>query len=496
MTKHEMILPPDEIALARRYRKEYEKDDKDAGGEVHKMHDLVGSLNEFGQLQNVGVISKKTAGSFSEKFFYEIEEDREYVVIYGGRRVKAINRTDCTLEGVRCTEYRDITEQDFRAMELEENIRRKNLNWRERTALLSEIHELGVEQHGEYIPTGKGDKKSGYSTSDTAKKAGMKTSNVTRYLKVGKMMDANPNMFKDAANMSEVEKIANKMARQQERKVRTTIIETRREKTPKQQLLNELAEKFMVGDAVAEIKKLEDGCVDGVECDPPYGIMLNELKKGDTDEYIEYIEWDHSLYLSNIIEILRESHRIIKHTGWLLLWYASDPWGQILPGLIRQAGKPTECGVREWINGPLSFKFREIPLMWFRAGSDRKGSGQTNRPDRYLGHVYDTCYYIRKGHVELNMPGRADVYNIAPLRPKSKEHKTERPIQLYESVLQTFFPPGSRVCSPCLGAGRNILAANNKHIDLFGWDLSQHNRNRFVSDFLENLGEPGAWKDK
>ena len=112
-------------------------------------------------------------------------------------------------------------------------------------------------------------------------------------------------------------------------------------------------------------------------------------------------------------------------------------------------------------------------------------------PEYNLASAYDTFFAARKGHVKLASPGLLDVYGTAPILDSRKVHPTERPVELYEEILETFATPNCLVESPCLGSGNVLLAAANLKMRAFGFELHQTNKDAYVEKVMNE--HPGAY---
>jgi len=73
-----------------------------------------------------------------------------------------------------------------------------------------------------------------------------------------------------------------------------------------------------------------------------------------------------------------------------------------------------------------------------------------------------------------------------PVRPKDEnKHPTEKPIELYQMLLEEFTFRGARILSPCAGSYNIGFAADNLDMKPEGVDVTKNFRDEFVSRVKE-----------
>ncbi len=109
-----------------------------------------------------------------------------------------------------------------------------------------------------------------------------------------------------------------------------------------------------------------------------------------------------------------------------------------------------------------------------------KPAGQSKRPEIHLANCYEMFFYAWKGRPALNMPGRKNEFDFAPVPPQQKVHPTERPVELTTEIYNTFAFPGSRVLIPFLGSGNGIFSAVALGMSPIGFELGKGYRDSFL----------------
>lgn len=230
----------------------------------------------------------------------------------------------------------------------------------------------------------------------------------------------------------------------------------------KQQLYN----NYILRDCLSGLSTIQSNSIDLLEIDPPYAIDLVNQKKGDIPNYTLaiYNEIGEDKYLPFMMQILEEAKRVLKDSGWLILWYGMSPWHSVLYQSIID----------------LELKCKDTPAIWVK-----DGAGQANNPFQDLGYSYETFFYANKGTAKLASPGHSNIFQIKKVAPQRKIHPTEKPIELMMEIYRTFCNPGATVCIPFLGSGNGILAADNCSMHAFGYDLSEDYRVAYGARLME-----------
>ena len=434
------IIPTSDIYIGDRFRKD-----------MGDIQELKRSIKEKGLIHPiaVGIMRDDIA-------------DNLYVLIAGGRRLMAYLELNLETIPVRIYE-RTLTPSQMRSIELEENIKRKDMSWIEEVRIQKEIHDLQVMEKGVKISTSPD--APGHSLRDTARLVDRSPASVSIDIKLAEMMSELPGLnWADCKDKTEAKKMVKKIEQKittGELLVRATEALGRNVDKRKQRLVD----SFVVGDFFEEVKKVESRTVNLVEIDPPYAIELEKQKKDYN--YEGYNEINIDVYESFMRDVLMESYRVMTDNSWLILWFGPEPWFEMMYKLLIETG----------------FRTRRLCGIWDKSYSQT----QTNTPAYYLGNAYEMFFYARKGNVQINKQGRSNVFSYAPVNPQDKIHPTERPIELIAEILNTFGRPNDHVMVPFAGSGNTIIAANILNMIGFGYDLTQDYKDKYLIRVEESL---------
>jgi len=396
-------------------------------------------------------------------------KDGSYTLLAGGRRLEA-----CKLAGLDKIPVRiydeDLSDLQRRSIELEENIRRKDLNFQEEVNLQREIHNLQVAIRGPRMAGERTDlfgssSAEGHSIRDTAALLGRSSGAVSMDIKLANTMEQFPDLgWEKCKNKSDAMKLMNKA---EETIIRSVLAKRAVEAGKKKK--TKFSDLFLVGDFFELVTKVPDGTMDLVEVDPPYGIDLTNVKANTTENINSwYNEIPTQKYPEFLERVIAECWRIMNDRSWLIFWFGPDPWFEVVYQLLTKQG----------------FRTRRIPGLWVKQGT----GGQTRQPDVYLSGLYEMFFYAYKGDatINVNKRGRSNLFTYAVVPPQRKIHPTERPVPLMEDILSTFAYEGARVYVPFCGSGNTLRAGINLNMQPVGCDLAKEAKDGYVVRLLED----------
>lgn len=438
--------------------------------------DLVKSIENKGLIQPICVMldNKKN-----------VNGDQLYILLSGGRRYRAVNRLNYTT--VPCKVYPYLSDpRDRKIIELEENIKRKNLDWPEEVKLKREIDQAYKERYGRKLQGQSTLTSSGHTMSDTANLLGTTQASVSRDIKLAQLLDEMPELAecktrKEAllvASKKREELLAAELARRATKNAAVAAMEdsstvVKRYDDDKMNLMN----SYIIGDCLIEMAKSASNVANLIDLDWPYGIELTPKKSSKGHISVVSMneaqaqalgankDLDKGAYISFMRQVLHECFRLLKPNGWLIVWYAIDPWHSVTVELLREVG---------FTVGP--------PAMWIKPG-------YTQSPNTRLSNSYEPFMYARKGEAVINKAGRDATFAYG--LPKNRSHPTEKPIELMQDIIHTFTFNNTTILAPFLGSGNTLLAASNLGRKCYGWDLDETYRNSFI--VKANASSPGKY---
>jgi len=201
------------------------------------------------------------------------------------------------------------------------------------------------------------------------------------------------------------------------------------------------------GDCLTVLRQMQDGLVDMIITDPPYGIdfQSNRPKSKNPGAKFAKIANDKTPFIWWIYD----AFRVLKDGGGCLCFSRWDVQ-QIFIDALQLAGF-TVKSVLVWD--------REIHGM-----GDLKGS---------FAPRYDTCIFAVKGRYLLPGKRPVDVIRCQRLNGAELVHPNEKPIPLLRQLIEDTTVPGALILDPFVGSGSTLAAAASTGRQYIGIEISE-----------------------
>jgi len=409
---------------------------------------------DYGDIEELAISIKEK--ELINPITVSIKEGGGYVLAAGGRRMVALDLLKWTEIPCRIYDH-ELSELELLSIELEENIRRKDLTVMEDCRLKRKLLLVQQELYGEKVSTLPD--APGVSMRDAAKLIGVSQTNMSQDIGLADTMEAFPEIdWEKCKTKKDALKIKNKIEevflREELAKRAESVMGKSGEATFQSKLIN----SYVIDDFFEGVKDVPSGCIDLVEIDPPYAIDLKNQKKEYAYSHEKYNEIDVADYPNFMMKTFKECFRVMSLNSWLICWFGPEPWFQDIYQWLTDAGFSTRRLVGQWI----------------------KPTGQTQQPSRYLANADEQFFYAAKGNPVLARQGRTNIFQYSPIPAAKKIHPTERPLEMMDDLLTTFAMEGARVVVPYLGSGNTLISAARNKMIPFGYDLTKAYRNSFI----------------
>ena len=207
-------------------------------------------------------------------------------------------------------------------------------------------------------------------------------------------------------------------------------------------------------DAVEFLDSLEADSVDLILTDPPYAISRESNYTNTKDpryakHEIDFGDWDHAP--PDLAALAPAMHRALRDGGTAIVFY--DLWKLESLADAMAAAKFKQPRFIEWLKDapvPINSKINYLTNAREAAASFTKGSRPTFRSE-YDNGVY-TGFTAPKG--------------------KKRIHPTQKPLPLFEEIIEKHSQPGDLVVDPFCGSGTALLAAKNMGRRWEGCDIN------------------------
>jgi site-specific DNA-methyltransferase (adenine-specific) len=220
-------------------------------------------------------------------------------------------------------------------------------------------------------------------------------------------------------------------------------------------------------DCLEGMKKIDDGSVDMILCDLPYGTTQNK--------------WDSVIPLDKLWE---QYNRIIKPSGAVVLtasgrftaelmmsnikyWKYNLVWQKTTPtGFLNAKKMPLR------IHEDICVFYKKLPIYnpQKTKGNPRKVSKATHKIN-----CKETTNYGKHNLSTYDSTERypTSIFKFPTDKQKSSLHPTQKPVALFEYLIKTYTNKGDLVLDNCIGSGTTAVAAIDTNRNFIGFELDK-----------------------
>jgi DNA modification methylase len=333
---------------------------------------------------------------------------------------------------VPCTVTHKEDRTSLFKIELEENLRRKNLSPLEEASAIAQLHNFLA---------GQGSTRPKLDTAEKLIEFGQQTALSTSKHKVANALILD--QFKDDPEVraARTEKAAVRIAK---RKMEQNVAAAMGAAVD----LESLSHKIFQGDAHELLSGFPDETYDGIITDPPYGIDAQNFGEasflGTGHEYQDSAEHG-SLAIRTLAT---QGFRICKQQAHIYVFCDIGRFAEHLQIF-------TEAGWTVW----------KTPLIWYKGST-----AHAPRPDYGPKRAYEAVLFAAKGDKKIQYCGLDVIVQQSVFRD-DKLHPAEKPVGVYAEFLKWSFIPGSLILDPFCGSGPIFPAASEAEVTAHGIEM-------------------------
>lgn len=364
----------------------------------------------------------------------------EGVLVAGERRLRAHEHMGLTHILVQFTN--ELAKDELEAIELEENIKRKSLAWKEEVAAVSRIHTLRVAQDREW------------TADDTAELLSVSPSFVSKYLKVNEYILKGEELVVNSDNLVTAYNICLRKDQRAEEATNNEIDSAIDDILAKPMSVNPVPKRaegsdklpmpepkqkpvpYLLADFREWAKQPYTGQkLNFLHCDFPYGINYDKHNGGATGLLGKYADTP-ELYLECLRALKTIMADRVADSAHLMFWLSARH------EIVHQSRLALEG---------MGWKINPVPLIWHRSDN----SGILPDPQRGPRQVYEVCLFGSRGDRKI-VQAVSNLY----AHPKTKEvHASEKPIAMLQHFFRMFVDESTVMLDPTMGSGNSVLAA-------------------------------------
>lgn len=425
-----MFISLSDIHVDSRIREDY--------GSESEWKEFVESFPKLGQLQAIKV---------------EPLGPDKFRLISGGRRFRAISELTASgiavpgvpLGMIEATVGDEAPARVRLIREFNENEKRKEFTFVEKAKFIRTFHEQMVAEVGPR-----------WTQVETAWSLSLSQPSISLYLKVEEAVKTDENVAKASTLQAAIKRIKiNDNLRARHEAVKTGASDSFARAT---QILHH-------GDAREWITTLDDGSVDFINFDPPWGDNASHKSAENHEEFDDSTEYADVLMRA----LFPQLFRVLKDNRFCVFWHRM--WAS-----ERMAALAQEFG--------FNLTHTRTPCIWYKPD---KITDQNRDPEKRLIEAYEPFYLLRKGDPIFHEKFENNVFPFPRVPLGSVIHPTEKPIALCDAILRLCTVPGESILDPTAGSSAMLTAALKANRKAKGCELSKTYYDRGITRLAEYL---------
>ena len=412
---------------------------------------------EFGDLSKLitsikehGFIHPLLVGKLAEP-----EGEHLYVLICGERRLRAGIMAGVT--EVPVTTRENTTASQRKAMELEENLLRKNLTWVEENECLLQLHEINQSIYGSATHSASNE---GWGVRQTAEKLGRSLGSVGNDLKLAQNLRDYPDLKKKVRNLPKMPA----------RKIVKQAIEEKRLKLLVENKGIDIGVDLRLGDCRTLIDEIPDASIDCLLTDPPFanpGIVevgVSDKRYFNTTES-NVSDWETMLPIYKaLIPKLAKKLKVGAHV------YVFTGMGIVYTTLMELFAKS-------------GFIMDDLPIIW-----DKMRASVPTGDHHYMS-CYEACLFGHNGAItRMLWKPTKNILPVPAIAGQLRVHPLQRPDDLLRIMIENSTSVGQTVLDCFAGSGSTLKVARDLQRKAIGFELNEGNYLRAVQ-WLEETKE-------
>ncbi len=399
---------------------------------------------DFGDIERL-ILSIKEHGFLHPLLvakLHEPQNDYEYVLICGERRLRAAVLAG--LADVPVTMREDVTALERKAMELEENLIRKDFTWPEENECLLQLHELRQQIYG---PATHAPNNEGWGARQTAEILGRSLGAIGGDLKLAQDLRDRPDLRKKVINIPKAAA----------RKIVNQTIEAEKLRVLVDSQGIDIGVELKLGNCCSLIDEIADRSIDCLLTDPPFanpGILATGVTDKATYNVTESNVSDWQTMLPVYRQLIPKLAKKLKLGAHVYIFCGM---GIVYTTLMELLGKS-------------GFLMDDLPIIW------HKERVSTMAKDFHYVSCYEACLFGHNGIRKRSLwKARPNLIAVPAIAGQLRVHPLQRPDELLRIMIENSTSPGHVVLDCFAGSGSTLKVARDLQRKAIGFELDEGN---------------------
>lgn len=344
---------------------------------------------------------------------HPIVVDETSTLIAGERRLTAAKALEW--KTIPCIVSTASTQETKQLIELDENLKRKNITWQEETEARERISNLFKKLNPDW------------TKDDISKAMGIARNTLAKAEFVQKAIKKDPSLSKAATQITAFTTAKRRQERAVAHELETIL-------NPVQTEI--VSHRLICADFNEWSSKYKGARFNFIHCDFPYGINYQNVKQanagivGGTYDDSEDVYW-------HLLEVFAKNlDRFCADSAHLMFWFSMNHYTKTM----------------EFFRTKTDFKLLPHPLVWHKSC----GTGLLPDPSRGPRRIYETALFGSRGD-RLIVKAKANTY-AAPASRTEASHLSEKSQPMLANFFQMVVDENTCMLDPTCGGGSSIRA--------------------------------------
>lgn len=342
---------------------------------------------------------------------------RDRVLVAGERRLTAVRSLGHTHIAAQFVD--EVDPATLHAIELEENIKRKDLPWQDECKAIHEYYTLRKQSEPDL------------SDTDIATSLGMSQNGFSQRLSVAKEIARGNKMVTEAPKFSTARGIVQRASERQSEEALMALRQIERVKQPEVR-----PDSIINTDFQTWAPTYTGPRFNFIHCDFPYGIGADKFNQGAAPTHGGYDDSEET-YWALCRCLIENIDRISSDSCHFMFWFSMHFYHDTL----------------EFFSNHSDIVFDPFPLVWVKSDN----IGILPDPQRGPRRIYETALFGSRGDRKIVRP----TSNAVHLPSDRSQHMSIKPVPVLQQFFRMFVDETTIMLDPTCGSGSSLRAAES-----------------------------------